>query len=404
MLNVCTPQEVLSIINNEFKGSTLENEVLPISNCIGRILAEDITADEYVPDFNRSTVDGYAVKAADTFGCSDSIPALLTLAGEVKMGESADFEICSGCCAYVPTGAEIPIGADAVIMIEYSEDYGDGTIGISKSAAPGGSIIFRGDDVFPGKCVLKAGRKLRAEDIGALAAMGKAEVVVCKKPKIAVFSTGDELIPHTEKPQAAQIRDTNSPMLCAALNSYGADAVACGIIRDERELLMNAVRNAAESFDIIVISGGSSVGMKDATCSVIEELGTLLLHGIAMKPGKPTIIGKIGKKPVIGLPGHPAAAFFVTDLFIKELINVMQNAETVRASVTARLTEAVSANHGRAQYTSVILKNDGEQLLAVPIRSKSGLISTLAGANGYFCIPRDSEGCAKDEEINVFLR
>ena len=404
MLNVCTPQEVLTIINNEFKGSTVENEVLPISNCIGRILAEDITADEYVPGFNRSTVDGYAVKASDTFGCSDSIPALLTLSGEVKMGEAADFEIISGCCAYVPTGAEIPEGADAVVMIEYSEDYDDGTIGLTKSAAPGSNIIFQGDDVFPGKCVLKAGRKLRAEDIGALAAMGKAEISVCKKPKVAVFSTGDELIPHTEKPQAAQIRDTNSPMLCAAINSYGADAVACGIIRDERELLLNAVKNAAERYDVIVISGGSSVGMKDATCSVIDELGTLLLHGIAMKPGKPTIIGKIGKKPVIGLPGHPAAAFFVTDIFVKELINVMQNTETVRASVTARLTEAVSANHGRAQFTSVVLKNDGGQLLAVPIRSKSGLISSLAGADGYFCIPRDSEGCAKDEEINVFLR
>lgn len=404
MLNVCTPQEVLTIIHNEFKGSTVENEVLPISNCIGRILAEDITADEYVPDFNRSTVDGYAVKASDTFGCSDSIPALLTLSGEVKMGKAADFEICSGCCAYVPTGAEIPDGADAVVMIEYSEDYGDGTIGLSKPAAPGSNIIFRGDDVFPGKCVLKAGRKLRAEDIGALAAMGKAEVAVCKKPRVAVFSTGDELIPHTEKPQAAQIRDTNSPMLCAAISSYGADAIACGIIRDERELLLNAVKNAAESFDIIVISGGSSVGMKDATCSVIDELGTLLLHGIAMKPGKPTIIGKIGQKPIIGLPGHPAAAFFVTDIFIKELINVMQGAETVHACVTARLTEAVSANHGRAQYTSVILNNNGGQLLAVPIRSKSGLISSLAGADGYFCIPRDSEGCAKDEEINVFLR
>ena len=404
MLNVCTPQEVLTIIHNEFKGSTVENEVLPISNCIGRILAEDITADEYVPDFNRSTVDGYAVKASDTFGCSDSIPALLTLSGEVKMGEAADFKISAGDCAYVPTGAEIPEGADAVVMIEYSEDYGDGTIGLSKPAAPGSNIIFRGDDVFPGKCVLKSGRKLRAEDIGALAAMGKAEVAVCKKPRVAVLSTGDELIPHTEKPKAAQIRDTNSPMLCAAINSYGADAVACGIIRDKRELLLDAVKSAAESYDIIVISGGSSVGMKDATCSVIEELGTLLLHGIAMKPGKPTIIGKIGKKPVIGLPGHPAAAFFVTDIFIKELINVMQGAETVRACVTAKLTEAVSANHGRAQYTSVILNNDGGELLAVPIRSKSGLISSLAGADGYFCIPRDSEGCAKDEEINVFLR
>ena len=404
MLNVCTPQEVIEIIHDEFESSTVTKEVLPICECMGRILAEDVFADEYVPDFNRSTVDGYAVKAADTFGCSDSIPALLTLVGEVKMGEAADFVLKAGCCAYVPTGAEIPEGADAVVMIEYSENYGDGTIGLSKPAAPGSNMIFRGDDVFPGKCVLKAGRRLRAEDIGALSAMGKAEIPVYTKPRVAVISTGDELIPHTEKPVAAQIRDTNSPMLCAAIDSYGADAAAFGIVRDERDLLLAAVKNAIESCDAVVISGGSSVGMKDATCSVIEELGTLLLHGIAMKPGKPTILGKVGTKPVIGLPGHPAAAFFVTDIFVKELINVMLRCETERISVKAKLTEAVSANHGRAQYTGVVLNNEGSELYATPIRSKSGLISSLAGADGYFCISRDSEGCAKDDEIDVFLR
>ncbi len=404
MLNVLTPEEALNLIHSEFEGSTSQIQVLPISSCLGRVLAQNIVAQEYVPDFNRSTVDGYAVKARDTFGCSDSLPAMLTLSGEVKMGIHADFEIKDGCCAYIPTGGELPQGADAVVMIEYTESYGDGTVGIAKSVAPGANIIFRGDDVSPDKEILSAGRKLRAEDIGALAALGIAEVKVYKKPRVAVISTGDELIHHTEKPSLGQIRDVNTPMLCALVDSFGAEAVPCGIIRDEEALLFDAVKSACDKFDLILISGGSSVGTKDATSRVIEKLGTLLFHGLAMKPGKPTILGKVGNKPVIGLPGHPAAAFFVTDIFVKELINVMLSTENENVFVNAKLCEAVSANHGRAQYTAVKLKKENSELYALPIRSKSGLISSLAGADGYFCISRDSEGCAKGDEIKVILR
>lgn len=404
MLNVCTPGEAQKLLRDEFSAKCSVCELIPLRKSLGRVLGEDIIADEFVPDFDRSTVDGYAVTASDTFGCSDSIPALLTLSGEVKMGESAAMTVKSGCCVYVPTGAQLPDGADAVVMIEYSESYGDGTVGIAKPAAPGANVIKRGDDVFPGKCVLFAGRRLRAEDIGALAAMGKALVPVRKKPHIAVLSTGDELVPISEKPALGQVRNVNSVMLCSAVESFGAEAVDCGIIKDNKDALLEAVRSSCVSSDAVIISGGSSVGMKDATCAVIEELGTLLFHGLAMKPGKPTILGKINGKPVIGLPGHPAAAFFVTEVLVKELVSVMLGTETERLFIPAMLSEAVSANHGRAQYTSVKLIKDGDATLAVPIRSKSGLVSSLAGADGYFCIDRDSEGCAKCETIKVFLR
>lgn len=404
MLNVCTPEEALNLIHSEFYGKNGGAELISLDACLGRVISEDIIADELVPGFDRSTVDGYAVIASDTFGCSDAIPALLEQTGEVKMGEEASVELNGGDCVYVPTGGAIPGSADAVVMIEYAEAYGDGTIGISKPAAPGSNVILRGEDVFPGKCVLKSGRRLRAEDIGALAAMGRAEIPVYKKPRIAVISTGDELVPYTEAAAAGQIRNVNSVMLCSAISSYGADAVDLGIIKDEKALLFDAVLSASECYDAVIISGGSSVGMKDATCAVIEELGTLLLHGIAMKPGKPTIMGKINGKPVFGLPGHPAAAYFVCDIFVRELISVMLCTETERFSVNACLAEAVSANHGRAQYTSVSLVKDGDGVIAVPVRSKSGLISSLAGADGYFCISRDSEGCRNGEEIKVFLR
>ena len=404
MLNVCTPEEALNIIRREFAGSTAETEVLPLSACLGRVLAEDITANEYVPDFDRSTVDGYAVRASDTFGCSDSMPAILKLRGIVGMGKASGIVLRGGECAYVPTGGEIPEGADAMVMIEHGESYGNEEIGILKSAAPGNNIIYRGDDVFPGKTVIRAGRVLRAEDIGALAALGICGVKLKKRPVVGIISTGDELVPVSQRPEAGQVRDVNSDMLAASVELFGAEARCFGIVRDGYMKLREAIMEHLDNCDVLLISGGSSVGQMDSTCAVIEELGTLLLHGIAMKPGKPTIIGKIGSKPVIGLPGHPAAAFFVTDIFVKELIAVMLGIKPRIFSVSARLTEAVSANHGRAQYLGVVLSEAGGKLYARPVRSKSGLISSLAGCDGYFCIPRDSEGCAKGDEITVFLR
>lgn len=404
MLNVCTPEEALNIIRREFAGSTTETEVLPLSACIGRVLAEDITANEYVPDFDRSTVDGYAVRASDTFGCSDSMPAILKLRGIVGMGKASGIVLHDGECAYVPTGGEIPEGADAMVMIEHGESYGNEEIGILKAAAPGNNIIYRGDDVFPGKTVIRAGRVLRAEDIGALAALGICEVKLKKRPVVGIISTGDELVPVSQRPEAGQVRDVNSDMLAASVELCGAEARCFGIVRDGYMRLRKAIVEHLDDCDALLISGGSSVGQMDSTCAVIEELGTLLLHGIAMKPGKPTIIGKIGSKPVIGLPGHPAAAFFVTDIFVKELIAIMLGIKPRVFSVSAQLTEAVSANHGRAQYVGVVLSEQDGKVYARPVRSKSGLISSLAGCDGYFCIPRDSEGCAKGDEITVFLR
>ena len=403
MLQVKTPEEVLRLIHDAFRPIPELTESVPLSAAAGRTLSEDITAEEYVPDFNRSTVDGYAVRAADTFGCSDAIPAILPLQGEIRMGEDAGFELSRENCAYVPTGGALPRGADCAVMLEYTEDYGDGTIGILKPGAPGMNVIFRGDDVYPGKVVLQAGRVLTAQDIGALAAIGKTSVPVSRSLKVGVISTGDELVPPEQKPLPGQVRDVNTALLRALLTEQGAEVHSYGIIVDDEDLLHKTVTRAVKECDAVLLSGGSSVGVKDASCRIIESLGELLLHGIALKPGKPTIMGRAGNKPLVGLPGHPVAAFVVARLFVLPLLDRLAGRERPLWSVTAVLSESVGANHGRAQVNACrLLRQDG-QVLAIPIRSKSGLITQLAGADGFFCIERDCEGLPKGAPVQVYL-
>lgn len=402
MLYVKTPEEVLAMIESEF--APLERtETVPLRDAMGRILAEDIAAREYVPDFDRSTVDGYAVRASDTFGCSDAIPAILPLQATVLMGQGADFALNEGECVAVPTGGAVPRDADSVVMLEYTEDYGDGTIGIAKPAAPGMNMIFRGDDVYPGKVILRKGRVLSSADIGALAAIGQLEVKVAKKLTVGVISTGDELVPPEVQPGPGQVRDVNSPMLEAMLTACGCRVVNYGIVIDDEALLSGKVHKAIAECDAVLLSGGSSVGVKDAACRIIESVGKLLLHGIAIKPGKPTILGKTGEKPIVGLPGHPVAAYFITKLFVQPLLGRLTGRDMTTYTVTAKVTESISANHGRAQYHCCRLTKMDGQLYAQPIRGKSGLITTLAGADGYFCIDRDCEGLPQDAEIQVTI-
>ena len=402
MLHVKTPEEVLALIDTEFT-PVAETEPVSLGAAMGRCLAEDIAATEYVPDLDRASVDGYAVRARDTFGCTESIPAILPQQGEVLMGEGAEFQLNPEECVAVPTGGAVPAGADAVVMIEYTEDYGDGTIGISKPVAPGENLIFRGDDVFPGKVILQKGRVLSGQDIGTLAAIGRLEVPVVRRLTVGILSTGDELVPPEETPRAGQVRDVNSPMLEAMLTRFGVKVINYGIVIDEETLLAETVRQAVSECDAVLLSGGSSVGVKDAACRIIESMGQVLLHGIAIKPGKPTILGKAGRKPLVGLPGHPVAAYFITKLFVLPLLSRMMGRNQEVYTTTAYVTESISANHGRAQVHCCRLEKRDGRLWASPIRGKSGLITTLAGAEGYFVIDRDCEGLHQGAEVQVII-
>lgn len=396
MLHVISLEASVAMLQQRFDRVT-EPEEVPLSSAVGRALAEDVAARADVPDFVRSTVDGYAVHAEDTFGCSESIPALLRSMGEVRMGSGAPFSLESGRCVAVPTGGELPAGADAMVMVEDTENFGDGVIAIERPTAPGRHIVFIGDDVHAGDVQLARGVRVREKDIGVLAALGYATVSVRKKPRVTVISTGDELVCVQETPTRAQVRDVNGPMLTAQCAGFGGEAVYAGIVRDDAAALQKAIGDAARDSDIVLLSGGSSVGVRDMAAERIGSLGTVLFHGLSVKPGKPTMCGDIGGTPVFGLPGHPVAAFFICQLLVRPVLMHMLGACTRPSTETARLTQAIPSNHGREEYVAVRLI-DG---YASPVMGKSGLISTLANADGYVRIPRDTEGLGKDEQVTV---
>ncbi|MDR2600578.1 MAG: molybdopterin molybdotransferase MoeA [Oscillospiraceae bacterium] len=404
MLNVLTPTEVIDVINKNFTTATFQYEKILTVDSVGRILHNDIVANEDVPSFNRSTVDGYAVKASDTFGSSESIPAVMTVTYEILMGKANITQTeaitdNSNSCVAISTGGAVPEGFDAVVMVEHTESYSDNMIGISKPAAPGNNIIFKGDDVSKENLALKAGAELTVHDVGILAALGFEHINVRKKPRIAIISTGDELVDITGTPSDGEIRDVNGYMLAASVNKFGGIEVSYGIVRDDEKSLINVLNDCIKNLDcdIVLISGGSSAGEKDKTAKVIESMGELLFHGIAIKPGKPTILGVVQNKPVFGLPGHPVAAYMVFELFVREVIARFLGTTIKRKTTIAKLAEAISANHGRAEIVPVKFVDN----VATPIKGKSGLISKLIDIDGYILIPRDREGLSKDEIVEI---
>ena len=397
MFKVITLSEAQALIQSKFGDLRLHGETVILDNAMGRFLAIDIISDEFVPAFDRSTVDGFAVVSRDLRGCSDSIPAILRKAGESPMGEMPTQTLQPGECFYVPTGGALPQGADAMVMIEFVEDFGAGEYAFVKPMAPGANMIFKGEDLKPGDQILPLGKQLNSADIGTLASMGMTEIEVFVQPKVAVISTGDELVPAAGKLTPGKIRDLNTPMLAALLHESGAIAQTHEIVPDQRDLLREAIMSAIETADVLLVSGGTSVGEHDNLPILIEELGKILVHGIAIKPGKPTIIGQIGGKPVFGLPGNPVAAFFMFRALVKPLLYSLANSRIEPMLTEARLTRAISSNHGREEV--ILVRLEGDQ--ATPVPSKSGLISTVSKANGYFLIPRDREGLAAGDVVHI---
>lgn len=403
MLTVKTPDEVFAVMKEAFPACP-ESETVPLSATLGRILYSAMESSEYVPGFDRSTVDGYAVRAADTFGCSESIPALLEVRGQIAMGEATGEKLHSGVCVYAPTGGAIPEGADAVVMVEHTEDYGDGTIGITKPAAPGENLIYKGDDVYPGKTVLPAGKLIGAQDIGALAAMGVSEVRVSRKLKVAVISTGDELVEVAATPKNGQIRDLNSPMLAALVTQAGCEPHCYGIIPDDAESLRTVLGKACSRCDVVLISGGSSVGAKDATGEVIASKGEILFHGIAMKPGKPAILGCQGSKPILGVPGYPVSGIIVIEELLKPLIDHWLKAPAApRQYAKATLTRPVVSGLKYEEFVRVRMGYVGNRLMASPLSRGSGVVSSFMKADGILEVPQGLEGYEAGSEVNVRL-
>jgi molybdopterin molybdotransferase len=406
MLEVKTVTEVFKIIGEQFSDYPLDTEIIPISEACGRILAEDIISHENVPAFNRSSVDGFAVFASDTFGASDSMSIQLLKSIPVEMGISPEYPLKKGDAAYIPTGGELPANADAVVMIEFTEDHNDEFININKPVAPGNNVVLAGDDVKAGGIIFSSGRILRITDIGVLASIGIREIKVKRKLKVGIIATGDEIIPVEKKPEGSQVRDINSYILYTALKEYNAEPVLYGIIEDNFEKIKSAAVKALGECDLLCISGGSSAGEKDETVKIIDSLGNpgVLVHGIAVKPGKPTIIGKADSKPVIGLPGHPASAFMIYSIFVKYLMDSMNMvSQNPVYPVAAVLSQNYPSNTGREEFLPVKLEIINDKCIAHPVFGKSGQIRMLSDSNGYIHIKRGMEGLMAGQPVEVIL-
>ncbi len=372
-------------------------ECVSLNEAQDRVLAGDMASDIDIPGFTRSVMDGYAVRAADTAGAGESAPAILALKGRVLMGNSADYTIQPGECAYVPTGGILPEGTDAVVMAENTEPFGDSIL-IKKPAADGENVIRYNEDFKKGEIVLEKGRRLSAQDLGVLAAIGRAEVPVTKKPRIGILSTGNELVPVSRVPATGQVRDVNSFVIAAFVRDHGCVPVSYGIVRDDREAFGAALATAARECDAILISGGSSKDDRDMTAVVIAGMGKVFVHGVAIAPGKPTVIGRVGTVPAIGLPGHPAATFVVLVAIVRYLLDGMTgNAAPDPVTIPATLAMNVPSTKGREDFLRVSLK-DG---IATPLFGKSGLLNTLANSDGVLRVPAESEGFEKGSRVEI---
>ncbi|WP_352419647.1 gephyrin-like molybdotransferase Glp [Proteiniborus sp.] len=403
--NVVSVEEGKKMMLETFKEFNFELEEINILDSINRVLAEDILAYNNVPEFNRSTVDGYAVKSSDTHGASESIPSFLSLLGEVRMGENTDIKISSGEAIYVPTGGMIPDGADAVIMIEYAEKLDDSTLMAYKPLSCGENTILKGDDIKKGEKVIEKGKKLTPQDIGALAALGISKIKVFKKPRFFIISTGDEIVDIDEKLTMGKVRDINGYALYSLIVKLGGEVVGRSIVKDDFELLRNSVEEALFLSDIVIISGGSSVGTRDYTSKVINSFNGkgVFIHGVSIKPGKPTIIGEGKGKPIIGLPGHPVSSVIVFKVFIEYFMKYMMNVKENINKTTAILDFNFPSSPGKETYQMVNTIERNGKTYAVPSFGKSGMITLLSKSDGYIVLKPHEEGISKGDVREVYF-
>ncbi|MEL7568612.1 MAG: gephyrin-like molybdotransferase Glp [Dehalobacterium sp.] len=406
LLNVDTVAGATSKIDHYFDDMDLHKEDINTFESLGRVAGEDIFSPCNLPEFNRSTVDGYALLAKDTFGASDSLPVFLELIGKVDMGQKTNLAISSGKAVYVPTGGMLPAGTDAVVMLEYVEQMDDTTIAVHRSSAPGDGMIIIGEDLKKGDLMVRQGRKIKPQDIGAMAAVGITKIKVFEKPRIAVLSTGDEIVEPALEVPFGKIRDINTYALANLAVELGGTITYKGVVRDDFQGLKEKLQSLIENNHIVIISGGSSVGNKDVTAKVIDSLGPpgVFVHGVAVKPGKPTIIGRAGNTALFGLPGHPVSAMIVFKIFIQYLINKMNHQEdSGRITITATVDANIHSAPGKETYQMVLVEGRDGDYLAKPIHGKSGAISLMTKAQGYVRIDENKEGIKKGEKVQVRL-
>ncbi len=377
----------------------------------GLVLDRPVVSGEDLPAGDRSCMDGYAVRAADLFGASEGSPAYLEQAAELGVDAVADFELAAGTCARIPTGGFLPRGADAVVMVEHTHPMGGGTIEMRRALAPGENVMLRGEDARAGVEALPAGRLLRAQEIGLLAALGVTRVWTMARPRVGVLSTGDEVVPVEAAPRPGQVRDVNSLTLCGLAREAGFEARPLGLVRDDLAALTRTLADALHEWDVVLVSGGSSVGARDLTVAAIESLpgSDILAHGVDLSPGKPTLLARVGERPILGLPGQVTSAQVVMLVLGLPLLRHLAGDARAfdpsrRPSRRAVLARNVASKPGREDYVRVRLEErEGALPLAHPVLGRSGLLRTLVEAQGLVTIPARAEGLRGGSEVEVWL-
>ncbi len=415
-LTLLPPNEALSLLLSHLSQPISETVLIDVPASLGRILAEDAVAPHPLPEFQRSTVDGYAVRARDTHGASDSLPAYLSLIDEVPMGDTPAFEVGAGQCALIHTGGMLPDGTDAVVMLEYAQSIAKKEVEVFRAVAEGENVIRIGEDVVQGQTVQVKGSLIRPAEIGGLMALGIVKIRVMRKIRVGLISTGDEVIDPGQSPRAGQVRDVNSYTLAALVEKSGGVANLYGVVSDTFDLVKAMAAEALSECDIVILTAGSSASTRDMTADVIRTLGEpgVLVHGINTRPGKPTILGVCNGKAVIGLPGNPVSALVNGYLFVVPVIEKLLGAlPQPRCSVLAQLTVNLPSQAGREDWWPVKLTTEtrsfGDSVVskikfqATPIFGKSNLIFTLAAADGLIRIHPDATGLAVGEIVEVYL-
>ena len=408
--NVVDAETALGLLIGNLSSETLNEVRIKIEDALGMVSAWDIISREDLPSFARSTVDGYAVRAEDTFGATETMPVYLNLFQEILMSQEADFLLPEDKASKIPTGGMLPENADAVVMFEHVQIIDEQMIEVLRSVAPGDNVIQVGEDVKRGEVVIRKGQRMRPQDIGACAGIGVTEIAVYKRPSVSIISTGDEIVAASAVPETGKVRDINSYVISGMVLEAGGVPVKKGIFRDEYENLKNAIEAAVSDSEAIVISGGTSVGTKDMVARIINDIGPpgVLFHGVSLKPGKPMIGGVINGIPVFGLPGHPAAVSICFELFIRPVLHILSGLKErwpqySSRTVRARISKNISSSQGREEHVRVMLEEREEELWAVPVLGKSGLITTLVRADGTIVIPLNTNGIEAGEIVDVRL-
>lgn len=405
-LQLLPPREALDLLLGNLQAKP-QPEVLDTADASGRVIFEAVRAPHPLPSFPRSTVDGFAVRAADTYGASDSLPAYLDLKREVPMGAAPDFELGRGQCALIHTGGMLPGGADAVVMVEYTQSVRPEEIEILRAVAVGENILKVGEDVTRGQVVIEAGTRLRPAEIGGLMALGITRIAVARRPRVGILSSGDEVVPPTAELIPGQVRDVNAYTLSSLVAGIGAIPKRGGIIPDRVNEMRSAVRKAWQENDLVVVTAGSSASTRDLTAQIIDEIGLpgVLVHGVNVRPGKPTILAVCDGKAMIGLPGNPVSALVIASLFVVPVIEALLGLKHGRRSpsVQASLTINLSSQAGREDWVAVRLLNENGVVKAEPVFGKSNLIFTLAQADGLIRIPPEANGLSAGTQVEVAL-